>query len=633
VNLSRRRFLQGVAALAAATGMPWEWAEAVLAAEPTGTSLDRTIARVPGGGYRTLTPRPGEPRIAHPNNPLPLPAAAGSTAPERVVLAFAHFTDVHIIDAQSPARVEFLDRFATDACDPVPFDAAFRPSETLTTQVQSAMVRAVNDVQARRIAAGELPLAFAVSTGDNCDNQQANELEWFIAAMDGTESLNPNSGGAGYEGVQAPTWGDRAYWLPRADIDDDYKVRGFPGEDAWGFAPDGFLAAALVPFAAPPLAMPWYAAYGNHDGLLQGNMPANGVFQGIAVGALKVAGPPPAINPCDSFAALLADPTSLLLAPANVVTPDPARRILSRQQYVDRLVGHGITRAHADAGTAYYATDDISGFRLIILDTVNPGGYAEGSIGQTQLDWLADQLRTAGDRWVLLFSHHSLHSLTNPVATPDPLAPVIERRVLADEIEALVHTCPNVVGWIAGHTHINRVTRFQGAGHTLWSVETAAHVDWPAQARIVEIVESGDTIVLRLTIVDHAGPVTRDEVLAERDPVLKLAGIHRELAANDPQHDYASALGPAEARNVELTVRAPFPFRGTVPAPRPASPVQPTMPGGPLPATGSGPAAAVAGALALAGAAALRHAGTAAQPSSAYVTKSGCDGTTRTVNP
>ena len=198
------------------------------------------------------------------------------------------------------------------------------------------MVRALNDAQARRIAAGQVPMAFAVSTGDNCDNQQANELDWFIDAMDGSATLSPNSGGSTYEGVQAPTWGDRSFWLPRADLDDDYKVRGFPGENAWGFARDGFLAAALTPFATPPLAMPWYVAYGNHDGLLQGNIPANSVLEGIALGALKVAGPPPGFNPCDGFASLRADPLQLLLAPAKLVTADPRRRVARRAARVHR---------------------------------------------------------------------------------------------------------------------------------------------------------------------------------------------------------------------------------------------------------------------------------------------------------
>ncbi|MGZ6515756.1 MAG: hypothetical protein ACXVD8_12670, partial [Actinomycetota bacterium] len=75
-------------------------------------------------------------------------------------------------------------------------------------------------------------------------------------------------------------------------------------------------------------------------------------------------------------------------------------------------------------------------FRMIALDTLNPGGYEGGSIGQKQLDWLIARLTEVHsryldangdwvsthnrDRLVILFSHHGLRSLDNPVATPSP---------------------------------------------------------------------------------------------------------------------------------------------------------------------------------------------------------------------
>lgn len=608
MGISRRRFLQGVAALAVAARVPLEWAEAVLAAEPTASTLDRTIVRARAGGYSTLVFGPGEPHIAHPDNPV----SRTPGAPRRTLAAFAHFTDVHLIDAQSPARVEFLDRLADGPCGSVPFQSAWRPQETLTTQVLTAMVRAVNDVQARRIAAGEVPLAFAIATGDNCDNQQANELGWFIAGLDGG-AVSPNSGGPAYEGVQSPDWADVAYWIPAGRIPDRYKtVHGFPAEDAWGFDPDGLLRTATSAFDAPALAMPWYVAYGNHDGLIQGNMPANAALEAIATGGLKVTGPPPGFDPCGVMRSL--DPTTLFAGPVRPVTPDPGRRIVSRAEYLAAFLGHGhpggfahgVRRDAAAAGIAYYTIDEVPGFRFIVLDTVNPGGYAEGSIGQAQFDWLAARLADAGDRYVILFSHHGLHSLTNPNALPDPGAPQPERRVLADEVEALLHRHPNVIAWVCGHTHRNRVTLRRGPdGHVFWDIETAAHIDWPCQARIVEVIDDGDVVTIRLTLVDHAGPVERSAIAVATDPVLRLAGIHRELAANDPQVNRSVALGPREARNVELTVPKPASLRGTVVADTTlASPSE-------LPATGDDPHRAVWGALALAGAAGLARLGRA----------------------
>src|SRR5688572_31653354 len=39
------------------------------------------------------------------------------------------FRSQHIIDVQSPSRVEFLDRYADNECAQIPFSSAFRPQE------------------------------------------------------------------------------------------------------------------------------------------------------------------------------------------------------------------------------------------------------------------------------------------------------------------------------------------------------------------------------------------------------------------------------------------------------------------------------------------------------------------------
>ncbi|MBI2169054.1 MAG: TIGR03767 family metallophosphoesterase [Actinobacteria bacterium] len=562
-SLSRRNFLKAAAILAAATGMPLELAEAALAAEPSGTTLDRIIRRA-GSGYITLGFGDGEPHEPHPDNPVALPVGISASSKRNVLCAFVHFTDVHVVDAQSPLRVEFVDRYATQTCGPFPnpvntVQGAFRPQETMTTHVLSAMVRAANDVQARRIAGGQRPFDFAVSTGDNTDNQQRNELGWFMAALDGASTLTPNSGGPTYEGVQAPAWGDLTYWVPKGGVADVYKTKhGFPAEDAWGYGADGLLGAAVKPFSAPPLAMPWYSAYGNHDGLIQGNMPSSEPLRQIATAPVKVAGPPVAFDPCNAFA----DPATLFTGPAKPITADAARSVLTRNQYIEAHLatggGHGFTSAHVQAKTAYYTIDNVPGFRFIVLDTVNPGGFAEGSIGETQFKWLEAKIKEAADRYVILFSHHGLHSLENPFQNPGFEDPEPERRMLSGDIEPMLHNYPQVIAWVAGHTHQNRITkRAASNGHVFWDVETAAHIDWPCQNRIVEVIDDGDVLTIRLTLLDHAAPVARADIVGEADPVLKLAGIHRELAANDTQFNRDLGYGPREARNVELTLAKP----------------------------------------------------------------------------
>src|SRR3546814_13490557 len=52
---------------------------------------------------------PGEPHIVRGDITAPLDGRAGR---RRSLLSFVHLTDQHIVDGQSPSRVEFLDRYA-----------------------------------------------------------------------------------------------------------------------------------------------------------------------------------------------------------------------------------------------------------------------------------------------------------------------------------------------------------------------------------------------------------------------------------------------------------------------------------------------------------------------------------------
>ena len=578
---SRRTFLRagGMAAAGVVLGPRLRFAAGATAAGPTGTTLDATIVRGQqiGGGrlgaYFRLAAGPGEPHLIRAD----LAPRTDPSVPRRSLLHFVHMTDVHLLDAQSPARVEFTDRLGP------PFTAAFRPQETLTLHVLEAMCRRIRSITAGPVT--DAPIAFAMSTGDNLDNEQFNELRWFIDMMNGGGIVTPNSGGPVYEGVQSAEWRDHEYWHPDPEVPDKYKrLYGFPEYP-------GLLVDALRPFAASGLGMPWYQTFGNHDGLMQGNAPQNPVFEGIAVGGVKVRGAPVGLDPAYTLEILRTDPQALFTGPANPVTPDPARHIVTRREYIEEHfrttgtpAGHGFTAANRADGTAYYVRDDYPGFRLIALDTVNPGGFAEGSIGRKQLDWLIARLSevhstyldTTGapvqtgnpDRLVILFSHHGLSTLENPVITPDPLEPGANDlpRVMADEIEAAVHRFPNVIAWVNGHTHVNSVVPRLGGGGGFWEINTAAHIDWISQSRLIEVLDNGDgTLSIVCTMIDHAAP----EVPGGSDPVLRLASIHRELAAND-FHWGAAGLGPgtAQDRNVELVIRAPFPIPSTAAAAR-----------------------------------------------------------------
>ena len=96
-----------------------------------------------------------------------------------------------------------------------------------------------------------------------------------------------------------PTYYDPHYWHPdgtppaRPTAEDDLprSERGFP-------VVPGLLDAARRPFQAQGLSIPWYSAFGNHDGLSQGNFPAATLqLNLVATGALKLISPPAGLSP------------------------------------------------------------------------------------------------------------------------------------------------------------------------------------------------------------------------------------------------------------------------------------------------------------------------------------------------
>ena len=545
VQISRRSFLRAAGLAGAASALRLDRLAArvgSIAHSPRGTTLEATIVPVGAGPYRRLADGPPQLPVVR---TLGVEAKPGRLDRRVAVASIVHLTDVHVIDAQSPARVEFLDRYAG------PFTAAQRPQEALTTQVAESMVRRVNDLKRGPITGRKFDCA--VSTGDNIDNQQRNELDWFLALLDGG-AVVPDSGGPTYEGVQDqdPLTYDAHYWHPE-DTDDFYKrFHGFP-------AYPGLLAAAVAPFTAHGLDVPWFTVNGNHDGLVQGNAPANSAFEEIATGRVKMVNLPAGMSPEDFQNGLIAqDPAvlaALATAPARIVTPDERRRFVTAAEMAG--TGHGLTEENTANGTLYYTFAVSPTVRGIVLDTVNRGGYAEGSLDAAQLAWLEARLVEArvDQQLVVVFSHHNLGTMDNVV--PDPSTG--GARVTGAEVEALLHRFANVVLWVNGHSHENRVLPHPDpAGLTggFWEILTAAHVDYPQQARLVEIADNRDgTLSIFGTIIEHAAPAATK--VGAADP-LGLAAISRELSANDYQVDAASALGAPEDRNVELLIAAPF---------------------------------------------------------------------------
>ena len=352
------------------------------------------------------------------------------------------------------------------------------------------------------------------------------------------------------------------------------------------------------PFRATGLGLPWYSVFGNHDGLVQGNVANNALFAQAAVGCVK----PVKLSQrgLDEIRGLVADGLTseersrvveilsrdlveTVFGPQitqgrwKPVLRDARRKLLSRPEYLQlhfttrgRPVGHGYTTDGAPSGIGYYAFSPKAGVRFVVLDTVADSGDG-GNLDEPQFRWLDAELQAAEARRevVLVFGHHPIASMTQQAAgvhlgsgpcdsSPEP-------------VECLLLRHPSVVALVVGHQHRNRIVpHARASGGGFWEVVTAAHVDWPQQSRLIDLVDNGDgTLSIFGTVFDQRAPARPGPRPARRGALLSarevewLASVARELSYDDPTAENGrdgrvDRRGTRADRNVELIVPNPY---------------------------------------------------------------------------
>jgi len=563
-GLSRRGFLGITAALAAAWSLPFETLGNTLAARALPgegpTTLQQTIrlGAVQRGQYRLLKTAAGEAHVAR-YDLLNRVADTARTVRRRSLFYFGHMSDIHIMDAQSPARLEPMIEFSHST-----WEGAFRPQDTLTTQTAAEMVRSIADVRVSPVTGA--PLAATFVTGDSSDMLSELETRWYIDLLDGVPIM-PNSGARGiYEGVQA--WAE-TFWAyhpdrPAGDWFGDYGFPELPG----------MLSAAISnEVSSGGLPVPWYTVYGNHDSTYFGTFGVPTAMREFAVGGRKFfdwkALGLDFVENWTADSSAIGDALHALSRNlgrqlgSRPVTPDPKRKLLEQRDFMTAHfetqqnpgpVGHGFTKANLDSGRTYWSADVNPFVRAFGLDTCNQVAGPDGAVPESQFAWLRGELAKARDeqKLALIFSHHNSFTLENEAQ----LVTAPERLVHADELIAMLLEFSNVVAWLNGHTHNNTITPHERAGGGgFWEITTASCVDFPQQQQVVELVDNQDgTLSLFTTALDHAAPATwNGEYTTEG-----LASLSRELAANNWANKPLIRLGSELDRNTELLLPAPF---------------------------------------------------------------------------
>ncbi|TVT57859.1 TIGR03767 family metallophosphoesterase [Amycolatopsis rhizosphaerae] len=563
--ISRRGFVaaSGLAGLGLVLAAPA--ASAKRAVRTTGTTLASAAIPVTlGSAYTRLTAGPGWPLVVRED----LVAGRAGRDDRRTGLAsFVQFTDLHITDTESPARFEYLHDL---------IGSAHRPQETLGTAATAALVGRVNSLRLGPFTGR--PFDFVMTTGDNTDNHEHLELDWFLKLLNGG-TITPSSGDpTRYEGVQAS--GSPLFWNPDEPLGGDaYTAKGFPRIP-------GLLTAAGASFTSAGLRVPWYCTFGNHDDSVVGTLPDG--IPGLAewyTGRYKV------IGKDESTTAKLAAaiktpgatvPVSELFGGGVVreITPDSRRRPFTTAEFVQAHLdaantgpgpeGHGFTGNNADGANVYYTFRIAPGITGISLDTTTLGGFADGSIGLQQYLWVEKALTRGSsayydfwgnkvhhqvtDELFVLFSHHTSTTMGNLL--PDARHP-LEPRLNGDTFVALLHRFPNVLAWVNGHTHLNKITAHPGKtpAQGFWEINTASHIDFPQHARAIEVADNGDgTLSLFTTLIEAEAPYSVD--YGNRS-LPALASLYRELSYNDI-HAKLDRLGAAADRNTELLVVHPL---------------------------------------------------------------------------
>jgi hypothetical protein len=466
---------------------------------------------------------------------LPDGTVPAEPTPADTLLSFFTMSDIHIVDKESPAQAIYAGVNPLNTGFGEVNTSAYSPIMLSSTHVLDAAVQTINALH-KNPGPAQTPFDFGMSLGDVANNNQYNELRWYIDVMDG-KRITPSSGAH----------------LGAKDI--DYQK----------------------PYQSAGLdkSIPWYQTIGNHDQFWCGSLLFTDYVRKILTGKtvldMGVDGTDfPTFDVRQNYMGVIdgkteygniidAGPVADMATP--IIAADSKRRALSTDtstslnwmkeffKTTSTPKGHGFTKANIENDFASYTFEPKANvpLKVIVLDdTCKPNPYAANSsyaracLDQTRYDWLVDELDKgqAEGKLMIITAHipvgpranvpdnpvkaggvpnNLLYPLflsfcpkdkdSSDLANYEPLPPY---NIVSDHtLLTKLHSYSNLLLWLSGHRHINVVTPQPSPDPVdhpefgFWEVETSSLRDFPQQFRTFKIVRNtNNTVSIFVTNVD-----------------------------------------------------------------------------------------------------------------------------------